>query len=100
MDSGKLESALGRPMHTYEGTPMYATVVERSACLLDGLAKSHAFQDGNKRTAWMGMVYYLEANGFRIRDMDAETSGGKVKDLVEHRIGLEAMTMWIASRLS
>jgi len=79
---------------------MYPTVVERAAVLLDGLAKAHAFQEGNKRTAWISMTTYLKHNGFVLRPMDAETAGGMVLQLVNHEIDLRAATIWIASRLS
>lgn len=100
LDQGKLESALGRPMHTYDGAPMYPSVVGKAGSLVEAIAQSHSFVDGNKRTGWMCMVLYLAQHGYRLRDMDAEASGSKVTDLVEHKIDLGQMTLWIASMLN
>ena len=48
---GQLESVLARPMHSFGGQMAYPTLIERAAALLHGVAKAHAFFDGNKRTA-------------------------------------------------
>ncbi len=59
LDRGKLESALARPLQTGFGQLLYPTLIERGAALLHGVASAHAFQDGNKRTAWLCTAIYL-----------------------------------------
>lgn len=99
LDRGKLESALGRPMHTFDGQPMYPTVVQRAGVLLDGLAKAHAFQEGNKRTAWVSTTAYLAQNGFVLRQMDAEYAGSFVLSLVEHEIDVHQAMVWLTTHM-
>ena len=61
-DQGLLESALARPqnLHAYSTT---ANVCDLAAAYAIGLAKNHAFIDGNKRTAWIVSATFLELNG-------------------------------------
>lgn len=62
-DAGALESALGRPQHQGH----YKAIDDIAACAAAygfGIAKNHAFSDGNKRTAFVTMVVFLERNGF------------------------------------
>jgi death-on-curing protein len=60
-DVGALESALGRPRHKWHyGKPDLA---DCAAAYGFGIAKNHAFNDGNKRTALVSMATFLEDNG-------------------------------------
>mgnify|MGYP000506709832 CR=1 FL=1 len=43
------------------------------------IAKAHAFIDGNKRTAFLSMVFFLRRHGYRLVDTDADA----VADLME-----------------
>ncbi len=64
-DEGLFESALSRPQNlfAYEG----ATDVARlAASYAFGLAKNHAFIDGNKRVAFIAAVLFLRLNGHRL----------------------------------
>lgn len=70
-DAGLLESALERPKNTFAyGKPTLFTV---AASYAFGLAKNHPFIDGNKRTAFVTAVLFLELNGmvFRAGEVDA-----------------------------
>jgi death on curing protein len=62
-DEGLLRSALERPVNKfqYEG----AELPELAAAYAFGLAKNHAFVDGNKRIAFMTMLIFLRKNGIR-----------------------------------
>src|SRR5262249_59462897 len=59
-DQGLLESALGRPLnkHAYE-SPDLASVATAFGF---GLARNHAFVDGNKRIAFLAIVSFLGLN--------------------------------------
>jgi len=62
-DAGGVESACGRPRATAFGDDAYPTMWEKAAALLQSLACNHGFVDGNKRTAWVAAVAFLELNG-------------------------------------
>lgn len=67
--------------------------------ILDALNQAHAFQDGNKRTAWMCMIYFLNRSGFTIEDVPEEEAEAFVIDVVTHQISLHAIEKWIAARI-
>jgi death-on-curing protein len=60
-----LESALDRPPNRYHDDPT-ADIAALAAAYAVGIAKNHAFIDGNKRTAFQVMYTFLGLNGLRI----------------------------------
>ncbi|MBP2547317.1 death-on-curing protein [Neorhizobium galegae] len=68
-DAGALESALARPVNRQA----YGCddIAELAAAYLYGLAKNHAFVDGNKRIAIVTAAVFLMENGFMIETTDA-----------------------------
>jgi death-on-curing protein len=65
-DEGLLDSALARPVNQF----LYEKA-DSLACLAAaygfGIAKNHAFVDGNKRAAFMAIGLFLAINGKRLR---------------------------------
>lgn len=66
-DIGKLESALKRAeqYHYYENV---SDIIELTAIYIVGIAKAHAFPDGNKRTAFLSATYFLDLNGYALEE--------------------------------
>ncbi|HHF6577190.1 TPA: type II toxin-antitoxin system death-on-curing family toxin [Haemophilus influenzae] len=64
-DIGKLESALARIDNwmLYENTD---NIFDIAALYAIAIAKAHAFPDGNKRTAMVTMLTYLDLQGVEI----------------------------------
>ncbi len=65
-DHGALEGALARPVnhHQYEGM---TEIHELAAHLVLAIGKAHAFEQGNKRTAWAAGRLFLRNNGYQIQ---------------------------------
>jgi death on curing protein len=71
-DEGLLESALARPLNLCAyGAPDYA---ELAAAYGVGLAKNHAFVDGNKRAAFLAVGLFLALNGYRLVATQADAT--------------------------
>ncbi len=71
-DEGLLESALARPLNLAAyGEPDLA---ELAAAYGVGLAKNHAFVDGNKRVAFLAVGLFLALNGHRLVATQAEAT--------------------------
>jgi death-on-curing protein len=71
-DEGLLESALARPLNVAAyGEP---DVAELAASYGVGLAKNHAFVDGNKRAAFLSVGLFLGLNGQRLRVRQVEAT--------------------------
>ena len=62
-DRGLLTSAVMAPSATWDGEPLYPTLADMAAAYAIGLARNHAFVDGNKRTAFVISLAFLDANG-------------------------------------
>jgi death-on-curing protein len=71
-DEGLLESALARPLDLAAyGAPDHAAL---AAAYGVGLAKNHAFVDGNKRVAFLSVGLFLALNGYRLQATQAEAT--------------------------
>ncbi|HUB84092.1 MAG TPA: type II toxin-antitoxin system death-on-curing family toxin [Rhizomicrobium sp.] len=72
-DEGLFESALARPvnLHAYESVTDPARL---AASYAFGLAKNHAFVDGNKRIAFIAAALFLRLNGMRLVADQAEAT--------------------------
>ena len=68
-DEGSLESALGRPVN--KANYGCDDIVELAAACLFGLARNHAFLDGNKRIAIVSCGVFLLRHGYSIETTDA-----------------------------
>ena len=66
-DIGKLESAIKRAeqYHHYENIN---SIIDLTAIYIIGIAKAHAFPDGNKRTSFLAATYFLDLNGYCLEE--------------------------------
>jgi len=71
-DEGLLDSALARPVNLalYEQPDAAGLAASYGV----GLAKNHAFVDGNKRAAFLAVGLFLMLNGFRLQVTQAEAT--------------------------
>jgi death-on-curing protein len=71
-DEGLLDSALARPHHLVAyGEPDVAAL---AAAYAFGLAKNHAFVDGNKRAAFLAAGMFLAINGWKLVTTQSEAT--------------------------
>jgi len=91
-DEGMLRSALERPINkwSYE----QAALPELAAAYAFGLAKNHAFVDGNKRIAFMAMMIFLRRNGIAFAP-DAAQATTIILSLAAGEVSEESLTRWI-----
>eukprot|EP00456_Euglypha_rotunda_P036441 TRINITY_DN27981_c0_g1_i1.p3 TRINITY_DN27981_c0_g1~~TRINITY_DN27981_c0_g1_i1.p3 ORF type:complete len:158 (+),score=34.40 TRINITY_DN27981_c0_g1_i1:94-567(+) len=71
-DAGLLESALARPQQLFFHGDPPPDLAALAASLAHGLAKNHAFVDGNKRTAIVSCETFIELNGALLAASDTE----------------------------
>jgi death-on-curing protein len=91
-DPGLLESALARPKNllAHEAPDLFVL----AATYAEGIARNHPFHDGNKRTAFVSAVTFLERNGCRFRAPEHEVVV-QVLALVERRSTRDAFAAWL-----
>jgi death on curing protein len=92
-DEGLLESALARPRHVWSYDPD-AGLPRLAAEYGYGLARNHAFLDGNKRTAFVAMNVFLILNGYEIETAEAETVDVMLR-LAAGSLDLDGLVQWI-----
>lgn len=62
-DAGLLESAVLMPQQQFGGEYLHPGLPEMAAAYLFHIAQNHAFYDGNKRTAALAALVFLDVNG-------------------------------------
>ncbi|WP_035793470.1 type II toxin-antitoxin system death-on-curing family toxin [Kitasatospora mediocidica] len=73
-DLGLLDSAVHRPQSRMFGVEAYVGIWDKAAALLHSLAVNHPFVDGNKRTAWLCTVVFLDLNGADMMEVDQDVA--------------------------
>jgi death-on-curing protein len=91
-DEGLLRSALERPLNKWHYEQ--AQLPELAAAYGFGLAKNHAFVDGNKRIAFMSMLVFLRKNNVRFAPDPAEATA-MVMSLAAGEVSEESLARWI-----
>jgi death-on-curing protein len=86
-DIGLLESAVARPRNAFGYGE--EDIVALAVALMAGIARAHASEQGNKRTAFAAMRLFLRANGYDTSFDDTIARAEQIIALVEHRIGEE-----------
>jgi death-on-curing protein len=96
-DAGLLESAVARPQASALGLDAYPDVVSKAAALLHSLVMNHAFVDGNKRTAVLATIVFLDLNGWAV-SWDQGDALDFVLRLADHQVGLSEVTAFLRER--
>ena len=96
-DEGLLESALARPRNRfgYEGITDVALL---AAAYAFGLAKNHAFIDGNKRIAFIAAALFVRLNGAHL-GADQVDAYNMTVALASGEIGEEEFAVWIRANI-
>jgi death-on-curing protein len=82
-DIGLLENALARPRNFFGYGK--EDIIVLAVALMAGIARAHAFEQGNKRTAFGAMRLFLRANGYDTSFDDTVSWADEIIALVEHR---------------
>jgi len=92
-DENLLESALARPKQILAYTPE-ADLAALAAAYGYGLARNHAYNDGNKRVAFVVMAVFLGLNGreFTASEADVVTT---IVALASGKLDEETLADWI-----
>lgn len=94
-DQSALESALARARNKWGYGE--SDVVVLAAAYGFGLARNHAFSDGNKRTAYIATRLFLERNGFAL----VATESDKIETflaLAAGEIDEDGLAAWLRER--
>ena len=97
-DRGLLESAVARPQASALGADAYPDLVTKAAALLHSLVLNHPFVDGNKRTAVLATLVFLDLNGYVIRWDQREALGFMLR-LADHQVELDDVIAFLRDKM-
>lgn len=108
-DLGLLESAASRPLTSLAGVSKYPTIEMGSAALVHAIVHDHPFHNGNKRTALVSMLVFLDMNGM-VLTCDQDELFKLVLQLAQHALAagprhelpdreVLAVTEWLRTRV-
>jgi death on curing protein len=97
-DEGLLFSALARPAASAFGVDAYETIELKAAALFTSGARNHALLDGNKRTAWVLTVAFLNINGWDL-EMTQDEKFTLVLEVAQGSLELEQIAGKLGAHL-
>lgn len=81
-DRNLLESSVEQIKQEIFGTELYPTIEKKAARLCYSIVKNHPFNDGNKRTALMCVIEFLNINGYELKYGDTDSGDKKFAKLI------------------
>lgn len=95
-DLALLESAIFRPQSTFADEALYLDIYSKASALMHSLLLNHPFIDGNKRTAVVSCIIFLELNGIALKVLQEELIGAALK-VESKEWDLEKLSSWLKS---
>ena len=93
-DVGRLESVVSTQTQAVFGEELYRGVHDKSAALMRGIIGDHPFSDGNKRTAMLAGLTFLEINGYVFEVKPSELEDFAVRIAVE-QLQVDDIAEWL-----
>ena len=93
-DEGALLAALARPRATFERRPLYPSLFEKAAALLESLCQNHPFVDGNKRVAYVAAALFLQQNGWTIESGEDDAVGFMLR-VASGKLHKDEIRIWL-----
>ena len=93
-DMGRLEAVVATQYQEVFGQELYEGVHQKSAAMIRGIVGDHPFSDGNKRTAMLVGLTFLEANGAQFVAKKTELEDFAVSVAVD-RLEVDAIASWL-----
>lgn len=97
-DMPLLESAISRPFQTFNQKDLYASVIEKSAALMESILINHPFIDGNKRIGYVLMRLLLMDYGYNIYASQDEKYDFVIK-IAQGIYRFDDIVEWIKKRI-
>lgn len=88
-----LQSALARPMATFDNNDLYPDLFTKAASLMHSLIKNHPFADGNKRTAIASASIFLLRNNYSLKASNKELERFTLK-VASENVEIQEMAYW------
>ena len=95
------ESALAAPAASFSGVEFYPDFIDKAAVLCSRISRNHALPDGNKRTALLALVEFVERNGHQwaASKHDPDETVTIIEALAAGEMSEAQLAVWIRSRV-
>lgn len=98
-DLGRLESAIATQTQNVFGEELYSSIADKAAALIRAVIADHPFVDGNKRTAMLAGLTFLEIN-----ELAFKANPGEIEDfavfIAVKRLDIPAITAWLKKHIN
>ncbi len=98
-DLGRLEAAIATQTQNVFGEELYSSIADKAAALIRAVIADHPFIDGNKRTAMLIGITFLEINGLRFIAKPGEIEDFAVS-IATSRLDIPIISAWLNKHLS
>jgi death-on-curing protein len=98
-DLNALESALNRPLQTFEEKELYPSLVEKVSALLESIITNHPFIDGNKRIGYTLCRLILLNNDLDLIATEKEKYFF-ILQIAENKLDHKQIADWIKNHLN
>ncbi|WP_420443051.1 type II toxin-antitoxin system death-on-curing family toxin [Candidatus Poriferisodalis sp.] len=98
-DLGLADSALAQPQAGFAEVEFHPFIEAKAAALMFGMARNHAFIDGNKRIAVLATLQFLNLNEHDLNLSPPEAAFKTVTGVAAGHISRNDLTAWIRARL-
>jgi death-on-curing protein len=97
-DLGLLNSALVRAQTRLYGADAYPTLQLKAAAMVHSVINNHPMVDGNKRSAWVILNFFLVLNNRQLRSSQ-DNAYEFIMSIAEKRIELEEIAAWLEDHM-
>lgn len=92
-DLGRLEAAVAAQSQFVFGEELYPTLFDKAGALCRGIIADHPFTDGNKRTAMLSALTFIELNGYKFAAKPGELEDFAVK-IATDKLSVGQVAAW------
>lgn len=97
-DLGLLDSALVRAQTRLYGQDAYPTLSLKAAAIVHSVINNHPMVDGNKRSAWVILNFFLVKNN-RALSATQDEGFSLIMSIAEKRLELEEIAAWLEDHM-
>lgn len=98
-DHGLLDAAVAMPRQQFSGEFLHEDMAAMAAAYLFHIAQNHPFVDGNKRTAVMSALAFLQVNDID-RSPEQDELEAITRQVAAGKLTKDALTKWVRSRIA
>ena len=96
---GLLESAVHQPQQSFGSQNLYVEIWDKAAILGYAISENQPFLDGNKRTAALSMLVFLEVNGYEVNVKKGEIYK-TIMSIANKKITRKKIAQWLKKNVT